>query len=494
MGTLISGRGGWLCRLGLLCVCALSLAVGPARAEQAPEAYILRLDGMITDAYAQAVRRYIERAKDRGAKTFILELNTPGGTVDASTELGDYIFRQDEVEVIAYINDQAYSGGTMVALACREIYIDGATGRMGDVAPVGPGGQIQGEKIQAVIRTTMLNYARGRGYPEALVKAMVTKELEVLQVTMHDDPKPHYMTGTEFNALDEQEMARVVDSKVVVAGTELLTMHADQAIEYGFARQKVSSRQNLYDVLGLDPGAVERLYLTPSERVLTILDMFSPLLIVGGFLLLYVELTHPGFGLPGILGIGCFVAFFVIKWTLHYAHLLEVLLFLAGLALLMVEVFLIPGFGVVGIAGIILLFVSLVLTFQQFTVPHTASEFRAFEINLLKVIGALAASVVGMALMIRFLPSLPVFERIVHRADLATAFASEGLERRTPGLEGMVGEVGVALTALRPAGRALFGDRRLDVVTEGDFVETGQRIQIQQIHGNRIVVAPYEDI
>ncbi|MFO8007590.1 MAG: NfeD family protein [Candidatus Brocadiia bacterium] len=490
-----SSRGHLTRRLAAVCVCVLALAAAlPARAQDAPEAYILRLEGMINDAYAEAVQRYIERAKERGVKTFILELDTPGGTVGASEKLGDYIFRQEDIEVIAYINDQAYSGGTMVALACQDIYIDGATGRMGDVAPVGPGGQIQGEKIQAVIRTTMLSYARGRGYPEALVKAMVTKELEVLRVTMHDDPKPHYMTGIEFNALDEEEMARVVDSEVVVAGTELLTMHADQAVEYGFARQKVSSRQNLYDVLELDPGAVERLYLTPSERVLTILDMFSPLLIVGGFLLLYLELTNPGFGVPGILGIGCFVAFFMIKWTLHYAHLLEILLFLAGLLLLMVEVFLIPGFGVVGVAGLILLFVSLVLTFQQFTVPHTASEFRAFQMNLLKVIGALAASVIGMAVMLRFLPSLPVFGRIVHRGSLAAAFASEGLERRTPGLEEMIGEVGVVLTALRPAGTARFGDRRLDVVTEGEFVETGERVQIQQIHGSRIVVAPHEEI
>ncbi|MGD2174253.1 MAG: NfeD family protein [Candidatus Brocadiaceae bacterium] len=480
-------------RAAVLALLALSVP-SSALAREEPQAYILRLDGAITEAYSKAVQRYIEKARAEGIETFILELNTPGGTVQASMELGDFIFQQEDVSIVAYINDQAYSGGTMVALACDSIFIDAATGRMGDVAPVGPGGQIQGEKIQSVIREAMLSYARARGYPEALVKAMVTKEVEVLRVKTVDDPKPAFITGVTLRNMPEEQRAKIVEQEVIVPAGELLTMHADRAVEYGFARQPVRSPQHLFDTLGLAPGRVERLYLTPSERVLTVLDLFSPLLIVGGFILLYIEITHPGFGLPGMLGIGCFVAFFVIKWTLHYAHMLEVLLFLAGLILILIEVFIIPGFGVVGISGLVLVFISLVLTFQQFAIPRSTSEFRAFQLNLLRVTGALAASVVGIALLIRYLPSLPLLSRVVHRGNLASAYASEGLERRTPHLAEMVGDVGVAATALRPAGRAEFGDKLLDVVTEGDFVEKGERVQIQQIHGNRIVVAPYREI
>ncbi len=473
---------------------ALALAFClPAGAQQKGEVRILRLRGMIVEAYSKAVQRKVEKAKEDGVETFILELDTPGGTVGASIELGDYIFQQEDIRIVAYVNDQAYSGGTMLALACDVIYIEDATGRMGDVAPVGPSGQIQGEKIQSVIRETMLSYARRRGYPEALVKAMVTKGIEVYRIKMVDDPRPVFMTGTQLDALSDEERAKITNREVVVTEGELLAMHADRAVEYGFAREAVRSPQHLYDILEVEPGRVKRLYLTPSERILTVLDMFSPLFIVGGFVLLYMEISHPGFGLPGILGIGCLVAFFVVKWSLNYAHMLELLLFLGGLALILVEVLIIPGFGFVGISGIVLLMISLVLAFQQFAIPHSISEFRAFQYNLLKAIGSLAASVVAIAVMIRLLPSMPLFGRIVHTGDLSAAFASEGIERRNPELAEMLGEVGVALTSLRPAGRAEFGDRLLDVVTQGEFIEKGQQVRIQQIHGNRVVVESYRE-
>jgi len=481
-------------RVALL-LAVLTLILCPvAGAREKPRAYILRLQGTINDAYARAVQSRIQQAVDEGVETFILELDTPGGTVSASMELGDFIFRQEDIDVIAYINDQAYSGGTMLALACKEIYIDATTGRMGDVAPIGPGGTIQGEKIQSPIRTTMASYARKRGYPEALVKAMVTKELVVYRITTVDDPGPAYVTEERLNTMSDEELAGIVERELIVSGGELLSMDAAQAVEYGFARQAVRSRQHLYEVLDLEPDGVHRLYLTASERLLTVLDTFSPLLIVGGVLLLYIELTHPGFGLPGILGIGCFAAFFIIKWTLNYAHMLEILLFIGGLALLLIEIFIIPGFGVAGVSGIMLLFISLVLTFQQFTVPRNAGEFRVFQWSLLKVSASLACSVVGVAVLLRFLPAMPVFKRIVHQGSLAAASASEGLERRNPHLAEMVGEVGVAQTVLRPAGRAEFGDRLMDVVTEGEFVARGEKIRIREIHGNRIVVEPYREL
>lgn len=470
-------------------------ASGAVRAQEKPDAYIIKIDGVITEAYSKAVQRKIEYAREQGVDTIILELDTLGGTIEDSMELADFIFQLEDLRVIAYIHRHALSGGTMVALACKEIYIDGSVGKMGAVAPVMPGGQILGEKIQTVVRETMSGYARARGYPEALVKAMVTMEIEVYRVQMQDEPEGHYtfMTSRQVETLTDEEFDKIIEKKLIVAAGELLTMHTEKAVEYGFARKTVRSPQELLDVLELEPRRVERLYLTGSERLLTFLDAFSPVLIIGGFVLLFIELSHPGFGLPGALGIGCFVAFFLIKYTLHYARLLEIMLFLVGLALLLIEVFVIPGFGVVGVAGIVLVFISLVLAFQEFNIPKTSGETLAFQYNLLKVMGSFAGTAVAMAVLARFLPALPVLGRIVHRGDLAAAHVGQIGEMRTPGLSQMVGEIGVALTPLRPAGRAEFGDRLLDVVTGGDFIEKGARVQIQQIFGNRVVVKPYRE-
>ena len=137
----------------------------PAHAQEKPQAVIMRLDGQINRNTVDTVEQRINQAVKDGAKTFILELDTPGGYLDESIELSDFIFKQDGIDVIAYVHNQAYSGGAMVALACKAIYIDAVLGRMGDVAPVDQTGQIMNEKAQSVVREVMTNYARARGYP-----------------------------------------------------------------------------------------------------------------------------------------------------------------------------------------------------------------------------------------------------------------------------------------------------------------------------------------
>jgi len=463
-----------------------------ARAAEQPVAYTVRVDGTITEAFADAVERRLQYAREQGVHTVILELDTPGGTVQDSMDLADYIFQLEDMDVIAYIHPKAYSGGTMVALACKEVYIDAAVGMMGDVAPVTPTGEIVGEKIQTVLREKMGTYARARGYPEALVKAMVTKETEVWRIQSQNEPegKYTYLTGAQFDAMTDQERAKIVIRTLIVPAGDLLTMDAQRAVEYGFARKAVHGPQELYGILGLDPRRVERLYLSGSERALTVLDMVSPLLIVAGFILLFVELTHPGLWVPGIAGLSCFAAFFLIKYSLHYPPLLAIVLFAVGLVLLLLEIFVIPGFGAAGVVGILLLFVSLVLALQDFYLPESPAQTLTFELNLLTVAGSFAAAFIGIAVLARFVPAMPILGRLVHQRDLSAAHVGDLSEVRTPGLSAMVGQEGVALTPLRPAGRAGFGDKVLDVVTEGDFVEKGARVQIQDIQGSRVVVKP----
>jgi len=472
----------------VLVLCAL---VGSVLAQEAPKAWLIKLEGVINSAYAETVKRKIEQARSEGAGLIILELDTPGGTVEASQNLGDFIFTQDGVRIVAYINTEAFSGGTMVALACNEIYIDAALGKMGDVEPIMPTGQELGEKFQAAIRETMDNYAERRGYPIALVDAMVTKELEVFRVKFADDPKEQYVTGQTLENMPEAQRQKIVGQPtLIVREGELLTMSAREAVEYGFARKAVTSREALYDELA-GPGAtltVERMYLTASERLLTVLDTFSPLLIVAGLILLWVEITHPGFGAPGILGIACFVTFFMVKYSLHYAHMLEILLFAAGLVLLVVEVLLIPGFGLVGVLGIGLLFVSIVLMFQQFTIPRTPSESIAFGGNILTVFASFLVALVGMAVVVRYVGSIPVLSRIVRRETLEGATVGARLKPGEPDLRQLVGQSGVALTPLHPAGHVEFGDRLVDVVTEGEFIEKGTQVEAVAVHGRQVIV------
>jgi membrane-bound serine protease (ClpP class) len=312
---------------------------------------------------------------------------------------------------------------------------------------------------------------------------------------MADEPPGSFtfMTGNQLQSLTPQQRQKIVSRQLIVPSGELLSMTADEAVTYGFARRTLTGPNDLYKALGLKPDQVRRVYPSAGERLVAFLNPFTPLLIVAGFVLLFLELLHPGFGLPGILGIACFVLFFVIKVSLHYAGALEVLLFVIGLALLLVEIFLIPGFGITGITGLVLMFAGLVLAFQRFDLPRTPEEWVVLQYNVLTVIASLAASAIGIGLMVRLVPSMPGLRRVMNVHNESQAHIGDLQESRTPGLSHMIGDVGVAVTPLRPAGRADFGSHRLDVVTRGDFIERGQRVRIEAVHGNRIIVGLYRE-
>ncbi|MDP6439133.1 MAG: hypothetical protein QGH74_05840, partial [Candidatus Brocadiia bacterium] len=323
-GSSSAGRRGVLAA----CVVAVLIAAWPGRsvlAADAPDACLIRLQGIINEAYAEAILRKIDDARELGAKTIILEMDTFGGEVVSSMRFADAISKQDDLRIVTYINPYAFSAGTMVALACDEIYIDAAVGKMGDVAPINMAtGEEMGEKQQAPIRKTLETYAEKRGYSVPLVHAMVSKQFEVFRIYLADDPAPQYITGTELELNKSDEfLKKIVKKEIIVRRGELLTLTAKGAVELGFARKAVGSREGLFDELGVDPGKVKRLYLSPSERLLAVVDTFSMVFIGLGLILFYMELNQPGFGLPGILGLTCFAAFFLIKFSLHYAHMLE---------------------------------------------------------------------------------------------------------------------------------------------------------------------------
>jgi len=478
--------------LVLLALAAPATLAGAANG--GARAYVVKVSGMINEAYAEAAKRKINTAVERGAEMVILELDTPGGTVSASTNLGDFIFTREDIRIVAFINTEAWSGGTLVALACDAIYMQSRLGKMGDVAPINQQGKMMPEKFQAPLRETMGNYAKARKYPVPLVDAMVTEQIEVYRIRRGPESTAEYVTADQWNSMDNAEREKVTDKELVVPAGQLATFSADEAVEHGLARAAVSSRADLYEKLDLKNSEVQWLYLSASERALSYLDMFSPLLISLGLILLFIELTNPGFGLPGTVGAGCFVLFFIVKSSLHYAGLFEILLFTAGLTLLAVELLLIPGFGWFGGIGTLLMVAGLVLSLQQFTIPQSPAETDLFFSNLGQIVGALAAATVGIAVLVRFLPSMPYFNRLVNRENLQEASVGSEADRKDPDRQKLVGRTGVTLTTLRPSGRADFDGKLLDVVAEGAFIEKGREVQVVAVHGNRIVVAPREEV
>lgn len=489
-------RPRWPLLLLVICVsmgwarCAFSDHPIPSTIEKA---HLIRIKGMINDAYTEAVKRKVAQAVEENTDLVILELDTPGGTVAASQELGDFILKSD-VPIIAYINTKAYSGGTMVALACDAIFMDSAVGMMGDVAPITGGGEELGEKFQAPIRKTLRNYAEHNGYPVVLAESMVSKEMEVYGISLKDDPDTYqFVRRSQLETWPEEKLENIATQDLIVAEGELLAMSATEAVKYGFAIKGVSSRLDLFDYLGINDNQVTRLYLTGSERMLTFLDSISPLFIVGGLILLFIEINNPGFGIPGIAGLACIATFFLVKYSLNYAQLFEILLFCIGIALLLVEIFIIPGFGFVGGAGILLIFISMILMLQQFNWPSSPGEFDAFQFNIFQTLASFLGIAFGLLLIARMLGTLPVFKRLIRTETLASSTPESFDIGSQPAERFAEGDRGTSLTPLHPSGKASIKGIPVHVVSEGTFIPENTRVEITSIRGRRISVRPVEE-
>jgi membrane-bound ClpP family serine protease len=272
------------------------------------------------------------------------------------------------------------------------------------------------------------------------------------------------------------------------------SLDAATAQQYGVARYgDVATVANLYERYEIAPDKVEVArddWLDAVARFLR-LPLVQVILIMVGIAGLILELKMPGFGLPGIIAAICFVLFF---WAHAFSGqmsreftLLAILLFVLGLVLLGIEIFVLPGFGITGISGIVLIVLSLVLVMLE-QMPATSQEWVGFGTALTKVAVGLVAGLIGALVIARYLPHMPYANRLVleppaEENDPATETTAEGLQAAS-----LLGAIGVAATTLRPAGKAQFGDEFVDVVAEGDFVNAGARVQVIEIEGNRIAV------
>ena len=283
-----------------------------------------------------------------------------------------------------------------------------------------------------------------------------------------------------------------------------LEVNGKRAIELTLAEGNADNREELQKVLGLrgtlqvlEPGGVDTaVYILNSAWI-------TGLLFVVGLVALYIEFSTPGIGLGGLVSLLCFALFFWSRFLGGTAEVLEVVLFLTGVAFLAVEIFVLPGFGVAGIAGLLLMLAGVLMACQTFLIPETKLQWEVFGTSLLMISCSAAAFMAVAALLSRHFGSCrcsiawcwsrPAGGRGPRRDRRGRRQAAPVLAPDNPfGVD--VGDWGVAVSPLRPAGKARFGDRYLDVLTDGDFVERGRQVRIIEIQGSRIVVRDVEEV
>jgi ATP-dependent protease ClpP protease subunit len=234
-----------------------------------PQAYVMLLNEPIGRACQANVRRELDAAIQAGVPVFILELDAPGGTIAHLIGIADMLFRRDEIKTVAYVSGAAYGGGTMLALACDQMFINRREGSLGTVVPSGLEYSVRERKAQAIVRSQLTTYAGGR-YPQALVEAMFTPQLQVWRLDPRVTPspggpaadttvspaEPRYISGVEFAAMSDEERRPYKKPVRINSSGQVLWLNATEAEEYGFA-EPVDSLVDICAALGIDPARIE---------------------------------------------------------------------------------------------------------------------------------------------------------------------------------------------------------------------------------------------
>jgi len=451
---------------------------------------IIPLSGMIDGGIYNSLTRRVEIAKEHGSNLIIFELDTYGGQLEPAFEISEHISNIKNTKTIAFIPTKAISAGSLIAISCNEIYM-APQAELGDCEPIVPssegGYKTVGEKIQTVLRTKFRKFAEKNGYPVLLAEAMVTKEIEVYRVVTEERPDGYYITGRELKEMNDKEKKKLKSKKLIIEEGKLLTMYAKEAYEYQFAKEIVEDRNSLLKLLNLENVTPDILETNWSEEMVRFLGRISPVLLGIGLAALWMEFKSPGFGLPGIVGILCLATVFLSKHLVGLAETPEIIIFFIGILLIAVEILFIPGFGIAGIPGIILILIGAILSFQDFTIPRTPYDVDLLIMNIFTVMCSIIGSGIAIFLMFKFMPGMPFFNRLV----LTTSETTQSgfvIPSQPAGGSDLTGAKGMALTALHPTGKIEVNNNTLDVVTDGEFIEKGQTVEIIEIRGNRIVV------
>ena len=410
----------------------------------------VKLEGMIDPGVAAFIERVIEDADEAGVDAIVFEIDTFGGRVDAATVIRDAIL-DAEALTIAFINKRAISAGALISLACDKIVMTQAS-TMGATTPVDGSGTKASDKVTSYMRAEMRATAERTGRNVKIAEAMVDERIDIPGLS-------------------------------VEAGRPA-TLTTEQALHYEMADETAETMIEMLKIYDLGEAEIVEIELNWAEHVLRLLThpIITSLLLAVAMFGLIAEVRTPGWGLGGTLALVALALFFGSHLVVHLAEWQELVLFAAGLALLIIELIAIPGFGVVGLAGIAAMLASIVITqlgdFQLWSIQEIAAVVARLAVSM---IGAFVLSFV----VLRSLPRFAAFNRLVLSNEIK---ASEGYTSSSRDADDeLMGKEGVTMSFLRPSGIAMFEGQRLNVITDGEFIEAQRPIKIVEARGSRVV-------
>jgi membrane-bound serine protease (ClpP class) len=361
---------------------------------------------------------------------------------------------------------------------------------MGAAAPVtiGAGGTTEatGEKTVAAVRSQMAALAERNGYPTGIALAMVDLDVELWEVLVDGETKA--LTLNDVERLEKDGSVNVERLQIISAPGKLLSLTAGEALRYGLAAGLAENRESLLASLGVQ-GDITETKPGAADGIISLLTSgpVQVILILLGLVMIFLEINTPGFGIPGVTAIIAFLLVFGSGALLGRVGSLEIILFIVGLALLAVEIFVTPGFGVMGISGILLIGLSLVFSMQDFVIPRFDWEWTLLGRNALVVFVGLIAAIAGIAVIALLGPKTKLFDRLMLKTTITGTAGQDG-SPSSPDYEALIGKIGIASTTLHPSGRVEIEGELYDADANGAFVDEGRGVKVTQVRGNHVIV------
>ncbi len=486
---------------GLICHGTLQAAEEKAK-PQYKRGVLIRFDREITQWSEQFLYRKLAVARQRNADLIVIEIDSPGGELYASENMATRLRDIEWAHTVAYIPHKALSGAAVLSLGCTDIVMD-PNARLGDAGVIFLDEDFMfkyaDEKIRSDVARFVRDLASAKGRAPALAEAMIDQNLAVFKMTNQKTNEVTYMTEDEIasleNSVDWVKGKRVLESRddkfLIVSGT--------RAVELNLANGYAETHNELREIYELDDEFVILEYGWVDTAVLVLnFPLVTGLLFIIGLVALYVELSAPGISVGGLISGLCFSLFFWSRFLGGTADWLEVILFLCGIVFILMEIFVIPGFGVSGVTGLLLILVSLVMASQNFIIPSTSHQLATSTNSLVVILVSGVGFVIVAAVISRYLGSLPVIGALVLKPPTGETTTVDPNQKGALPDESKfpvaVGDWGVADSPLRPAGKAKFENEYVDVVADGTYIDPGDQVRVIDLSGNRILVRKVEEM
>jgi membrane-bound serine protease (ClpP class) len=416
------------------------------------EVFIMEIKDQIDARTKRYVDLALQEAKDRNSSHILIEMNTYGGALYDADEIRSAILNLD-VPVYVFIDNNAASAGALISIACDSIYM-APGGSIGAATVVNQTGEAAPDKYQSYMRSIMRSTAEASGRDPRIAEAMVDEKIEIEGISE--------------------------------AG-EVITFSTSEAIKYGFCEGKINTTSELFTRLNLDINKAYRYEVSNTEAIISFfinpfISGILILIIIGG---IYFELQTPGVGFPIMASIIALVLYLVPYYLNGLAENWEILAFIIGLILIAIEVFVIPGFGIFGILGLIITLGSLVfmmLNNEMFDFEFVPSEniTRALLTTLTGLFGSIILMFIGGVR----LTNSNFFKRV----------ALQGVQASTEGYSsrfikaGLAGKTGTVFSVLRPSGKVEIEGELYDANTRGEYLDQGEKIVVVDESGTSLKV------